>query len=66
MSGLLGGNSDKMAKLQKQQAEAAQRRAMAEMARQQAEADQAKAAGGRKRGRSMLTFLGADGQATLG
>jgi hypothetical protein len=31
-----------------------------------AEADQAKAAGGRKRGRSMLTFLGADGQATLG
>jgi hypothetical protein len=54
------------AKLAQKQAEAAQRRAMAEVARQNAEADQAKAAGGRKRGRKLLTFLGADGQATLG
>lgn len=58
-----GGEARRAAQLQ---AEAAQRRALAEMARAAAEADQAKAGTGRRRGRTLLTFLGADGQDTLG
>ena len=65
ISGLMGGG-DNGAKLAQQQAAASQRRAIADMARQSAEADQAKAGSGKKRGRGLLTFLGADGQATLG
>jgi hypothetical protein len=65
LSGIFGG-SDNGAKLAQQQAAAAQRRAIAEMARSAAEADQAKAGGGKKKGLQLLTFLGADGQATLG
>jgi hypothetical protein len=63
---LFGGGSDAGAKIAQQQAAAAQRRAIAEMARQAAEADQAKSSGGKRKGRSLLTFLGAEGQATLG
>jgi hypothetical protein len=65
MSGMMGGG-DKAAKLAREQAAAAQRRALAEMAAAAAEVDQAKAGTGKKRGRGILTFLGADGQATLG
>jgi hypothetical protein len=61
----MGGGAE-AAKLAKQQAAAAQRRSLAEMARAAAEADQAMAGSGKKRGRGLLTFLGADGQATLG
>jgi hypothetical protein len=66
MEMLTGG---KAAKLQKQQAEAGQRRNLAELARQQGEVDQAAAgAGGGKRraGRGLLTFLSGDGQASFG
>jgi hypothetical protein len=63
----LFGASDNGEALARQQAAAAQRRSIAELARQSAEADQAKVgAGGPKRGRTLLTFLGAPGQATLG
>jgi hypothetical protein len=69
MSGVIGGgNNDakKANKIAQQQAEAAQRRALADLATAQSQADQAKASTSRKRGRTLLTFLGADGQATLG
>ena len=65
LQGMMGGNND-AAKLSQQQAAAASRRALAEMAAAAAETDQAKAGSGKKRGRGILTFLGADGQATLG
>lgn len=65
IGGLFGGG-DNGAKLAQQQAAAAQRRAIADMARASAEADQAKSGSGKKRGLQLLTFLGSDGQATLG
>lgn len=63
-----GGNSDakKANNIAQQQAAAAQRRALAEMATASAEADQAKAGTSKRRGRTILTFLGAAGQPTLG
>lgn len=62
---LFGGNG--AAKLQKQQAEAQQRRSLADLAKQQGEIDQATAAPtGRKTGRGLLTFLSGEGQGTFG
>jgi hypothetical protein len=59
-----GGDASREAR---KAAQAQSRRALAEMARAAAEADRGKASGGRKRGgRSILTYLGADGQGTLG
>ena len=66
MSGLMGGGNDKAAKLAREQVAAAQRRALAEMAMAAGQEDQARAGTGKRRGRGILTFLGADGQATLG
>lgn len=61
MGGMLGGGSkaSKQAQqLQKQEAEAQQRRTLADLARQQAEVDQASAGRtGRKTGSRMLTFM---------
>jgi hypothetical protein len=42
-----------------------QRRALAQMAKQGAETDAAGQRGGAKRGRSLLSFLGADGAGGL-
>ncbi len=61
---IMGG--DKAGKMAREQAAAQQRRALAEMAMAAGQKDQAKAGTGKKRGRGILTFLGADGQATLG
>jgi hypothetical protein len=61
---IMGG--DKAGKMAREQAAAQQRRALAEMAMAAGQEDQAKAGTGKKRGRGILTFLGADGQATLG
>lgn len=63
LQNMMGGNND-AARLAEQQAAAAQRRALAEMAMAAAKEDTAKT--GKKRGRSLLTYLGAEGQATLG
>lgn len=65
MEVLTGG---KAAKLQKQQAEAGQRRNLAELARQQGEVDQAAASTTKRRGggRGLLTFLSGEGQGTFG
>jgi hypothetical protein len=62
----MGGGDNGAAKLAREQAAAQQRRALAEMAMAAAEQDQARAGTGKKRGPGILTFLGADGQATLG
>lgn len=67
ISGIFGGGDDKLAKMQRQQADAAQRRQLADLAAKQAETDRAAGVtGSKKRGRSLLTFLGSEGQASLG
>uniref|UniRef100_UPI003BAA7005 hypothetical protein n=1 Tax=Stappia sp. TaxID=1870903 RepID=UPI003BAA7005 len=66
VSNLFGGGN-KSAKIAAEQSAANQRRSLAQMAAQQAEADQAASTpGGRRFGSKLLTYLGADGQATLG
>jgi hypothetical protein len=66
VTSFLGIGSDP-AKAAEKAAAAASRRQLAELARQQALVDQQGASGGkRNRGRSLLTFLGAEGTGELG
>ncbi|MEY4706318.1 MAG: hypothetical protein RJB58_41 [Pseudomonadota bacterium] len=63
---LFGGGGDKGAKLAKQEAAAASRRQLAALAKQQADVDQAaQGQGGRRKGRQLLSFLGAEGNPGL-
>jgi hypothetical protein len=56
---------DNTAALARQEAAAGQRRAMAQMSRQGAETDAAGQRGGKNKGRSLLSFLGAEGSSGL-
>lgn len=63
VTGLFGG--DKAAALSKAEAAAAQRRSLAQMAKDGAAVDAAATKSGGRKGRSLLSFLGAEGGAGL-
>jgi hypothetical protein len=63
MQALFG--KDKAAAIARREAAAAQRRQLAELTRQQANIDQQAAGQGRKRGRTLLTYLGSEGAAHI-
>ena len=65
MTAMFGGSSA-AANEAKAQAAASQRTQLAQLASQQAQVDQEKSSGSRTKGRRLLTFLGGDGNATLG
>lgn len=67
LTGKTGRLQSQALQAQQEQVAAGQRRSLAQMALEQGELDQAAARTGRRgRGRSLLTFLSGDGQATLG
>jgi hypothetical protein len=63
--GLLGGGKDKAGALARAEGAANQRRALAQMSKDGALADAAAGRSGGKRGRSLLTFMGAEGTSGL-
>lgn len=70
MSGLVdmvtGASAKKAQKMQAAAAESAQNQALAASAREQAQVDQAGAAATGQRGRRLLTYIGAAGNAKMG
>lgn len=65
ITGLFGGGKDKGAELAAREAAASQRRSLAQMAKDSATADAASNRTGGRKGRSLLSFLSAEGSSGL-